>query len=94
MTMSLVDVAMLSQATKDAYSYDRYQDWTHCVLALAIEGYTKEQAEWILRSKYMRWAGDHSDKEYGEVTADDMLRYINSPENGRQILLAYMAKHS
>lgn len=75
--MTTQDVARLCEATKNAYSFDRYANWTDCALALANRGYSYAEAETILRSKWMRWAGDHSDKEYGKCTAADMLAWID-----------------
>lgn len=51
---------MLNQ-TRDAYSFDRYGEeaWRTAIVNLYAMGYNDEQVEWVLRSKYMRWAADH-----------------------------------
>jgi hypothetical protein len=50
----------LATETDNAYSYDRYgaTSWRLIATRLLVRGYTVAQAECVLRSKYMRWAGD------------------------------------
>ena len=44
----------------ESYSYSRYgsQAWTVAIENLEVMGYNLQDAEWILRSKLMRWAAD------------------------------------
>lgn len=48
----------LAQKTADAYSFDRYRSWNAVARALLARGYRMREAEAIMRSKWMRWAGD------------------------------------
>ena len=71
----------LAQKTSDAYSASRYKSWSAVAQVLLTRGYSERQAEAILRSKWTRWAADHSDSEYGEATPDDLVRFIEDPRN-------------
>ncbi len=55
----MIDENALHARTQDAYSFDRYgaEAWMNAI-RLLIELYDEEDTEWILRSKYMRWAAD------------------------------------
>ena len=57
--MVLVNENALHARAQDAYSFDRYgaEAWMNAIRLLA-PFYTEEEVEWILRSKYMRWAAD------------------------------------
>ena len=61
----------LHARTQDAYSFDRYgaEAWMNAI-RLLIEFYTEEEVEWILRSKYMRWAADRFGVWSGDVDED------------------------
>ena len=62
----MINEDALHARTQDAYSFDRYgaEAWMQAI-RLLIELYTEEEVEWILRSKYMRWAADHFHKWVG-----------------------------
>lgn len=70
--------AQMAERLSDAFSTDRYRDgWTATVRMLRARGYSDKQAEAIIRSKWTRWAGDHSGKPYGRVTASDLAALID-----------------
>lgn len=71
----------LVERTKDAYSFDRYSSWKACVRLLNKRGYSEIEIEAVLRSKWMRWAGDRSTNEYGQVTSGDLARFLDDPQN-------------
>lgn len=66
----------LAAKTADAYSADRYLNWTAVCAMLVRSGYTEQQAEAILRSKHMRWAADASTLPYGRVSVRTVEQYI------------------
>jgi hypothetical protein len=68
----------LADKLQDAHSTSRYKDgWLDCVKALRQRGYTDFKIEWIIRSKLTRWAADVSYHTDGNVTAEDLLHYID-----------------
>jgi hypothetical protein len=70
---------MLSLKTQDAYSVLAYRNWVAVCAFLLKRGYTEDEAETILRSKWMRWAGDFSKKnKYGHLTSADVARFLDS----------------
>lgn len=77
-------VANLAVNTADAYSADRYDSWSEAVLYLVMNGrrqdlsrgWTDEEVEAVLRSKWMRWTADASGKAYGFVPASALSRLI------------------
>lgn len=75
-------VGALARKTRDAYSCNRFADWSGCVKLLADRGYNENQAEAILRSKHMRWCADGSSKRYGKATVKDLAIYLDDPRNG------------
>jgi hypothetical protein len=78
MTASQNDVDHLAEITSDAYSFDRYASWRACVTLLARRGYSYAECEWILRSKWVRWAGDRSHNRYGRCTSGDLARFLDT----------------
>lgn len=84
--------AALAERTSDAYSFDRYANWTACAAELLRMGYTEAQAEDILRSKIMRWAGDNSKNRYGRYTSRDMRRFIERNRDTIPGLLQWCAR--
>lgn len=68
----------IEERTKDAYSFPRYANWLACVRLLLERGYTEKQTEWILRSKWMRWAADGSTAGYGHVTSSDLACFLDT----------------
>ena len=77
---------ILAERAKDAYSADRYHSWASVAEALLRRGYTEEQAEAIMRSKWTRWAGDVWDGgQYGKLPARAVLAFLDDPRNGATI---------
>lgn len=54
-------------ATEDAYSFDKYgkAEWIKIAQFLVDKGYDQSEVEFILNSKFMRWAGDNLNKNSG-----------------------------
>ena len=70
---------MLALKTQDAYSVLAYRNWAAVCTFLLKRGYTENEAEAILRSKWMRWAGDFAEKnKYGSLTSKDVARFLDS----------------
>ncbi len=67
----------IATRTVDAYSFDRYgwAAWKATAQMLARRGYNVAQIESILRSKWMRWAGDMADTS--SPTSQDVARYLD-----------------
>ena len=78
-----INVNALAQRTEDAYSFSNYgaQSWRQCIRILAKRGLGEREIEAILRSKWMRWAADGSNKPYGHVTSADLARFMDDPRN-------------
>jgi len=76
--MTKDEIHKLVDDTEDAYSFERYGklNWADCINMLDATGFTAQNIEAILRSKWMRWAGDMSDNEYGHITADDLKKFL------------------
>lgn len=78
--MSLRNRDHICTQTFDAYSYSRYGKaaWLKAIELLFVVGYTEEQVEAILRSKYMRWAADAFSVQEGEqevCTGGEIIQY-------------------
>lgn len=75
---TLFDPAEMAHRTADAYSCDAFGPaaWRACCRLLARRGFNAEQAEAILRSKWMRWARD-ADSKYDGNSAT-LARYLDS----------------
>ena len=70
---------MLAIKTQDAYSVLAYRNWAAVCVFLLKRGYTEEETEAILRSKWMRWAGDFAkNNRYGYLTSADVARFLDS----------------
>lgn len=68
----------LAEKTADAYSFDRFANWRSCARLLLARGYSEREAEAILRSKWMRWAGDMAEKtQYGNHTSIDLAHFLD-----------------
>jgi len=77
--MELMDKAVkLAARCSDAYSYDRYANWTAVAKLLLDLGLTENQAEAVMRSKWTRWAADQSSASYGYVPAKEINRFLVS----------------
>ena len=76
--------AALAAHTADAYSFDNYgeQRWLASARMLLRRGYTGQEAEAILRSKWTRWAADMaSDRKgwrYGRTSSADLARCLDT----------------
>lgn len=71
----------LAQRTKDAYSFDKYSyvSWRACCAMLLRRGFSDEEAEQLMRSRWTRAAADFSCKVSG-ATSGDLARYLkNTP---------------
>jgi len=62
---------MIAEATTDAYSFSTYgaQQWQRAADLLERQGLSAGEIEWVLRSKWMRWAADEQGHPYGHSTA-------------------------
>lgn len=68
----------LAEETSAAYSYDRYRSWAAVAEALVSAGYTDDECESIMRSKWTRWASDRAGIEYGKTPGRAITDYINA----------------
>ena len=64
-----------------AYSSDSFTSWKACVRLLSARGYRPDEAEAILRSKWMRWASDNMRAGRGRATSQDLARFLDDPRN-------------
>ena len=68
-----------------AYSSGSYtpKGWRACCRMLARRGFSPEQIEEIMRSRWMRWAGYESPKRYGTFNSADLARFMRgtTPDN-------------
>ncbi len=70
-------IEQFAERLSNAYSTDRYRnEWRPSIRALRRAGYDDRQIEAIIRSKWTRWAADHSDNRYGRVTAKDLMAFV------------------
>jgi hypothetical protein len=73
------NVIEFAEELSDAYSADRYKNgFGACIKMLRKRGYDDRQIEAILRSKWTRWAGDGSEHRYGQCTASDLAKFLDS----------------
>lgn len=70
----MINDGALHARTQDAYSFDSYgpEAWMNALRLLA-PFYTEEEVEWILRSKYMRWAIDFAMRSKQDPDSEDEL---------------------
>jgi ABC-type nitrate/sulfonate/bicarbonate transport system substrate-binding protein len=80
-------VRRMEEATKDAYSYDRYGSakWRKVIRHL-LKSYNEKQVELILGSKYMRWAADHVEDNNG-VSAAKVIKQLNKWKDGLMAMI-------
>lgn len=71
----------LADRCADAYSAGRYASWPAVAAALLRRGLTEIQAEAVMRSKWTRWAADHSDRPYGSAPASALIAFMDDPRN-------------
>ena len=64
----MIDPLEMLERTRDAYSFDRYGEeaWLNAISLLSLI-YNEAEVEWILYSKYMRWAADRFGTWSGDV---------------------------
>jgi hypothetical protein len=71
----------LGEKTWDAYSAPAYgkRNWAEVAQMLLARGFTAEQAEIIMRSKWTRWARDHApgNLRYGATPAVVVEQYLD-----------------
>lgn len=67
-------------ANQGGYSADRYRDWAGVARMLLRRGYTDQEAEAIMRSKWTRWAADMSGQAYGRVTTSALAKFLDDPK--------------
>ena len=81
----------LADKTSDAYSADRFKNWSAVVQTLLNLGYSELETEAILRSKWTRWACDHdtSRNRYGHHTSSAMLRFLQGTPHSEVKALTY-----
>lgn len=74
MTYTAQELEDISTLTQDAYSRNRYGEkhWKNMTIKLGKEGYTKEETQWILMSKYPRWAADYANDN---VSGKSIINY-------------------
>lgn len=81
--------AHLARRTANAYMAGRYgSSWASCAVVLLDAGYDEREAEAILRSKHMRWAGDHDN---GRHTSGSLRRYLEAYPISTSLLAALVA---
>lgn len=72
-------LAVFAEELADAFSTDRYRGgWGGCISMLRKRGYSDRQIEAIIRSKWPRWAGDMSDRAYGQLTSTDLAKFLDT----------------
>jgi len=76
------DIKEFAEELSDAYSTDNYNNnWIPSIKMLRKRGYDDLQVEAIIRSKWTRWAADHSDKQYGRANSADLARFLDAQKN-------------
>jgi len=76
------DIKEFNEELQDAYSTDNYNGtWIPCIKMLRKRGYDDRAVEAIIRSKWTRWAADHSDKSYGRNNSADLARFLDNTSN-------------
>lgn len=69
----------IANRTNQVYSFERYADWTDCAHAILDLGFSETETEAILLSKWMRWAGDMTLFNWGEVPTDAIVNALKNP---------------
>ena len=80
MKLTAQQAAEVAARCQDAYSFDRYRNWSALAKMLARRGLNALEIEAVLRSKWPRWAADMAvkDKPYGHYTSRDLERFMDS----------------
>lgn len=82
--MSVSEAKAVASKTEDAYSFGRFTSWNGCAQVLRALGYDAREAEAVMRSKHMRWAGDcssHPDRP----NSKDLRSYLDGG-HGKTVL--------
>lgn len=66
----------LAEKTLDAYMADGYNSWSAVCAFLLRRGFSEKEVEAIVRSKWMRWAGDAESRNDG-CTTGTIERFID-----------------
>ena len=68
----MIDAQAMMERTRDAYSFDHYGEeaWLNAINLLSLI-YNEAEVEWILFSKYMRWAADRFGKWVPDEPEDE-----------------------
>ena len=84
MALTKKEIEVLSEDTKDAYSYDRYgkEAWNKSIANLSKIGFSAEEIKWVLESKYMRWVADafqeqNENNESKPLIGNEIIKYNN-----------------
>ena len=65
----------LAQRCKNAYSANRYRSWAGVAAALLLRGYNEQEAESIMRSKWMRY---YSPRCKGKIPTSAIGDFLDS----------------
>jgi hypothetical protein len=88
----MTEAQEVAEKCKDAYSAPAYRSWASVAAMLLKKGFTPEECEAIMRSKWTRWARDASFKDYryGSYPAKVVEDYIDNMvrENGLTAMCA------
>lgn len=86
-------VAAFAEQLADAYSSDRYRNgWSASIKALRAFGCTDKQIEAVIRSKWTRWAADHSNKP-DWASSRDLMRFVQSFKNPMKEIESLTTEH-
>lgn len=75
--------AEIAARTEDAYSFSRYApgQWHVAAAMLLRRGYSEQETEAVLRSKWTRWAADAAGADYGQAFAHMLTSFLDDPRN-------------
>ena len=78
-----IELIKLIEESEGAYSHSSYSNWKVVCKFMLSHGFTVEEAATILNSKWTRWAGDSSNKRYGQYNSKDLENFLDkqSPED-------------
>ncbi len=78
--MKITDRAKyLAEKTSGSYSFDRYKNWNAVIQMLINKGYSNDEIEAIVMSKWTRWACDQDTSRgvrYGYHTSKALERFM------------------
>ena len=69
----------LAEKTSGSYSFNRYKNWNSVIQMLINKGYTNDEIEAIVMSKWTRWACDQDTRKgvrYGHHTSKALERFM------------------